>query len=211
MVVSDAATSSAGVARRYSTGAIILHWLIALAIVAETALGWRMDGPPGGTTFAIYQLHKSVGITILALTLVRIVWRLTHRPPPAVAGLAWEHRLASLVHIGFYVVLLAIPLSGWLIVSASRTGVDTVLYGLVPFPHLPGIEGLAAGSKAAVEAAAEQAHRLLGWLMIGLLGLHVAGALKHHLIDRDDGLARMLPGASTVRLIDSRLIAVAVP
>jgi cytochrome b561 len=184
-----------------------LHWAIALLIVFEIGLGLRMEGPPGAITFAVYQLHKSIGITILVLTLVRIGWRWTHRPPPAGEGPSWEKRLAHTVHIGFYAILLAIPLSGWLIVSASRTGIDTVLFGLVPFPHIPGIPGLEPASKAAVEEAAETAHRLLGYALYGLLGLHVLGALKHHFLDRDHGLARILPGQPTVARLDLRLIA----
>ena len=195
---------------RYGAVAMGLHWAIALLIVFEIGLGWRMDGPPGATTFAVYQLHKSIGISILILTLARIAWRVGHRSPPSVGGKVWEHRLAGWVHVGFYLLLLAIPLSGWLIVSASRTGIGTVLFGLIPFPHLPGVPALEPATKAAVEQAAETAHRLLGWALYGLLALHVAGALKHHLIDRDQGLARMLPGPSAVRLVSRRLVGVAV-
>ena len=193
---------------RYSGVAMALHWAIALLIVLEIGLGLRMEGPPGAITFAVYQLHKSIGITILALTLVRIGWRWTHRPPPPGDGPSWEKRLAHLVHIGFYAMLLAIPLSGWLIVSASRTGIDTVLFGLVPFPHIPGVPGLEPAPKAAVEDAAETAHRLLGYALYGLLALHVLGALKHHVKDRDQGLARILPGPATVSRLDLRLVAV---
>ncbi|MBB5744989.1 cytochrome b/b6 domain-containing protein [Brevundimonas variabilis] len=193
---------------RYSRGAMALHWAIALLIMLEIGLGLRMEGPPGAITFAVYQLHKSIGITILALTLVRIGWRWTHRPPPPGDGPMWEKRLAHGVHLGFYAVLLAIPLSGWLIVSASRTGIDTVLFGLIPFPHIPGIPGLEPASKASVEEAAETAHRLLGYALYALLALHVLGALKHHLVDRDHGLARILPGPARVARLDLRLVAV---
>ncbi len=205
-------TDAAAPARRpsrYSPVAMALHWLIAALIVLEIGLGWRMEGPPGAVTFAVYQLHKSIGIMILLLTLVRLGWRLTHRPPTPETGKPWERGLAAVVHLGFYGLLLAIPLSGWLIVSASRTGIDTVLFGLIPFPHIPGIPGLEPASKAAVEDAAETAHRLLGWALYGLLALHVLGALKHHLVDRDHGLARMLPGPRKVSLADIRLVATA--
>lgn len=193
---------------RYSRVAMGLHWAIALLIVLEIGLGLRMEGPPGAITFAVYQLHKSIGITILGLTLARIGWRLTHRPPSPGDGPAWERRLARAVHLGFYALLLAIPLSGWLIVSASRTGIDTVLFGLIPFPHIPGIPGLEPASRAAVEDAAETAHRLLGYGLYGLLALHVLGALKHHVVDRDHGLARILPGPAKVARLDLRLMAV---
>ena len=198
------------VTARYHIVAMALHWLIALLIVFEIGLGWRMEGPPGAVTFAVYQLHKSIGITILLLTLARIGWRWTHRPPAPVAGKAWEKALAAAVHIGFYALLLAIPLSGWLVVSASRTGIDTVLFGLLPFPHIPGVPGLEPTSRAAVEDAAETAHHWLGWALYGLLALHVLGALKHHVVDRDQGLARIMPGSPSVTRIDPRLIAVVV-
>ncbi len=194
---------------RYHVVAMALHWLIALLIVFEIGLGWRMEGPPGAVTFAVYQLHKSIGITILMLTLIRLGWRLTHRPPPPETGKPWERGLAAVVHLGFYGLLLAIPLSGWLIASASRTGIDTVLFGLIPFPHIPGIPGLEPASKAAVEDAAETAHRLLGWALYGLLALHVLGAFKHHLVDRDHSLARMLPGPPKPSRLDLRLVATA--
>ena len=193
---------------RYHPTAMLLHWLIAALIVVEIVLGWRMEGPPGPVTFAVYQLHKSIGITILALTLVRIAWRWTHRPPALEGGKPWERVLAGAVHLGFYGLLLAVPLSGWLVVSASRTGIATVLFGLIPFPHIPGVPGLEPASKAAVEAAAQTAHSLLGWALYGLLALHVLGALKHHFVDRDDGLARMTPGPARVRRFDARVIAI---
>ena len=195
-------------AARYSRVAMGLHWAITLLIALEIGLGLRMEGPPVAVTFAVYQLHKSIGISILALTLARIGWRLTHRPPSPGNGPSWERRLARAVHLGFYAMLLVIPLSGWLIVSASRTGIDTVLFGLVPFPHIPGIPGLEPASRAAVEDAAETAHRLLGYGLDGLLALHVLGALKHHVVDRDHGLARILPGPAMVASLDLRLMAV---
>src|SRR5688572_11653385 len=135
--------------QRYSTVAIVLHWLIALTLAFQLALGWAMPEGPSG--FDEYQLHKSVGVTILVLTLARLAWRLTHRPPPPVE-LGWGGFLAKSVHTGFYVFLIAMPLTGWAIVSTSRIEVPTVLWGVLPWPHLPLSRGLGD--------LAEEAHEL---------------------------------------------------
>ncbi|MGE0668481.1 MAG: cytochrome b [Sphingomonadales bacterium] len=174
---------------RYSAVAIGLHWLIAAAIVALVAMGMVMTGLPDtelALKFSLYQWHKSVGITVLLLSLVRLAWRLTHRPPPLPAALRpWERAAARITHVGFYVLIVTIPLLGWAMVSASPYDIPTVLYGEIPWPHLPvakaGFEALRAG------------HVLLAFGAVGLLALHVAAALKHHFILKDDVLARMLP------------------
>ena len=172
--------------QRYSTVAIVLHWVLALGIAFQLALGFAMpDGPAG---FGEYQLHKSVGITILLLTLVRLAWRLTHRPPPPVER-GFGGFLAKAVHTGFYLFLIAMPLTGWALVSTSRIEVPTVLWGVVPWPHLPLSRGL--------HEAAEEAHELIAWLGIALFLLHVAGVIRHQFLLRDGLLKRMGPGGST--------------
>src|SRR5689334_10001281 len=130
---------------RYTTVAIVIHWLIAAAIIFQIILGWRMgDGPKGPTTFALVQLHKSIGITILMLSLLRLAWKLFNpAPPPPVDQARWEQVAAKLVHVGFYVVMIGLPLTGWIMVSASRSGIPTLLYGTVPWPHLPLLPELA--------------------------------------------------------------------
>lgn len=189
---------------RYSTGAIILHWTIATLLIAQVPLGWQMGGM-SAKNFALVQLHKSIGITILLLTLARIAWRLFHRPPPLVAH-GWEKALARLIHALFYVLLLALPLSGWLLVSTSRIPVPTVLFGLFPWPHMPGLAGLDAASRHALHEAGESAHELMAYIMVGAFLLHVAGALKHHWIDRDGSLQRMAPGVTSA--LHPRLLAI---
>jgi cytochrome b561 len=181
-------------ARRYGLVAIALHWLIAAAILAMVVLGLVMvELAPGAAKFELYQLHKSVGITILALSLVRLGWRLVNPVPPLPAGLrAWEARLARVTHVGLYALMMLLPLSGWMMVSASVWNIPTVLYGVVPLPHLPVLATLT--DKAPVEQALKSVHGLLALSMMALFALHVAGALKHHLILRDDTLKRMLPG-----------------
>jgi cytochrome b561/polyisoprenoid-binding protein YceI len=192
---------------RYSALAIVLHWAIALAIVLQIILAGRMGGPRTPTSFAVTQLHKSVGITILLLTLARIAWRLTNPPPPMPAAMApWEKALAKVTHVGFYLVMLGMPLTGWLMVSASRRLIPTLLYGVVPWPMIPGVPDLAPGAKRLAHTIGETGHGLIAKLIYVLLALHVAGALKHQLFSRDEPvLARMAPGAVAGRWWDPRI------
>ncbi len=171
--------------RRYSRVAILLHWLLAFGMVCQLALGFAM--PKGESGFAAYQLHKSLGIAILLLTLVRLGWRIVRRPPPQLErGLGGV--LASAVHWGFYAVMILGPLTGWLLVSSAPVQVPTLLFGTVPWPHLP--------VPTSVNGASEEVHELLGWIAVGLLALHVAGALRHHLMLRDGLLERIAPAGS---------------
>ncbi|HEY9236326.1 MAG TPA: cytochrome b, partial [Phenylobacterium sp.] len=196
---------------RYSAVAIILHWLIAAMIVFQVILGWRMDGrTPQG--FALMQLHKSVGITILLLSLGRLTWRLGHRPPPLPATMAaWERWLARIAHVGLYVIMIGMPITGWIMVSTSRIQVPTLLYGAVPWPHIPGLAHLEGPAKAAWNSFGEAGHETLAWGAYILVALHVAGALKHQLFGRDEPvLAHMAPGAKAGSWFDPRLIVIAV-
>src|SRR3954464_14277443 len=109
-----------GAAQRYAAPAIVLHWLIALAIICQIVLASRMDGPPTPESFAVTQLHKSIGITILLLSLLRLGWGVMASPAPLPATLTrWERVLAGLTHVGFYVIMIGMPLTGWLMVSTS--------------------------------------------------------------------------------------------
>lgn len=190
-------------AERYSAGAILLHWLIAAAIVFQVVLAWRMGGPRSPEQFAVFQLHKSLGITILALSLLRLGWRLAHPPPPMPATLAtWERWLARLTHLGFYAIMLGMPLTGWIMVSTSRIRVPTLLYGKIPWPDLP----LAGAARGAWHEMGEVGHEALAWGVYVLLALHLAGALKHQLFSRDEPvLGRMAPGARPGRWLEPRL------
>lgn len=175
--------SPASARQRYSTVAIWLHWIIALALAFQLALGFAM--PRDASGFALYQFHKSVGITILVLTLARLAWRLTHRPPPAVEG-GFTGFLAKAVHVGLYAFMVLTPLTGWALVSTDPLNIPTVLFGTIGWPHLP----LPSGMNDAMDSA----HGLLAWLGITLFLLHVAGALRHHVLLKDGLLTRMAPG-----------------
>ncbi|MEM6534346.1 MAG: cytochrome b/b6 domain-containing protein [Pseudomonadota bacterium] len=177
-----------GQSSRYTSVAIALHWAIAIAILYMIWLGWNMD-----ENEARYQLHKSIGITILLLTVARIIWRVLNPPPPLPDDMnALEKTASHAVHIGFYALMIAMPLSGWLFVStAFEFDVPTVLFGIVSWPDIPGLgfmqNDLAHGAIAFI-------HSKLAWVTLGLLALHVAGALKHEFSAEDGVLKRMIPG-----------------
>jgi cytochrome b561/polyisoprenoid-binding protein YceI len=196
---------------RYSTTAIVLHWLIAAGIVLQVALAGRMEGRPTPTVFAVTQLHKSIGLTILLLSLARLAWRLMHPPAPLPAAMPrWERRLAQAVHIGFYAVMIGMPLTGWIMVSASRIQLPTLLYGVVPWPDIPGLSNLAPAAKTGWRHFGATGHGLLAKAVYVLLALHVVGALKHQFFDREEPLlARMAPGAQPGRRLEPRLLLIA--
>lgn len=173
---------------RYSGTAIALHWLIALAVIGAFALGLYMhDLPLSPHKLKLYSYHKWTGITILALMLARISWRIGHAPPALLEMPEWQRSLAQGVHIGLYMLLLVVPLSGWLMSSAL--GFQVVWLGVVPLPDL------VAKNKELGELL-KQVHKNLDFVLLGLLTLHIAAALKHHFMDRDGTLQRMLPGFS---------------
>ena len=187
---------------RYTAVAVGLHWIIAALILLNLALGFRMSLVTGLAQFNIFQLHKSVGITVLLLSLARLGWRLAHPPPPEPAGLkAWERAAALAVHWSFYAIMIGMPLTGWLIVSTSPYDLPTLLYRLVPWPHLP-VHDLAAGPKAAVNHAASSVHVALAWSTVALLALHLGAVVKHQALDGHPVLGRMTPFGSRTPLAD---------
>lgn len=169
-------------ATRYSMGAIWLHWLIAFALAAELALGFGM--PKDASGFTLYQLHKSLGITILLLTLVRIGWRFARPAPEALQG-GFQGLLVKAGHLGLYAFMLAAPLTGWAIVSTAPIDVPTMLWGVIPWPHLPLADGL--------NHTLEEAHELIAFGGMALFVGHVAAALYHHFLLKDATMARMSP------------------
>ena len=170
----------------YTRTAIGLHWLIALLIFAAFPLGVYMhELPLSPDKLKLYSYHKWMGITVLMLAAIRLSWRATHRPPPLPAMMpTWEKLAAQSVHVLLYVLLFAIPLSGWLMSSAK--GFQTVWFGVLPLPDL-------VGKDKELGDLFKEVHEALNFALLGLVIAHVAGALKHHFIERDDILARMLP------------------
>lgn len=182
--------------QRYTAVAIALHWAIALLIIGLIAIGWYMDelpGGPGSPKTAIIQLHKSFGITVLLLTIIRIIWRVMNPPPAEPAMPAWQKLLANTVHVLLYMIMLVMPLSGWIMASAEINQHDTRFFGTFEM-YVPGVPGLPAAAREGIAHRAETIHEILPWIIIALLALHVAGALKHQFVDRDGLLARMAPG-----------------
>lgn len=182
---------------RYTTVAIVIHWLIAAAIIFQIILGWRMgDGPKGPTTYALFQLHKSIGITILLLSLARLAWRLFNTPPAPPEGQPkWEQVASKVVHVGFYVIMIGLPLTGWILVSTSRVPIPTLLFGTIPWPHIPGLPELAAGPKHLWHEIGELGHGVLVKVTYLLLILHLGAVAKHQILDKDEVFANMAPGA----------------
>lgn len=179
----NATTSSA----RYARGSVILHWLIALLIVINFAAAWVSEDMPKEQAMQIMGNHKAFGITILLLTVLRVIWRLMHKAPPLADTLAsWEVALSKVTHLLLYVLMLGIPLSGWLMHSAYTGGAPVSLFGLVGFPGW----GFAQDKELAHTLG--EGHEVMATAMLVLLALHVAGALKHRIIDKDaDALRRM--------------------
>lgn len=182
-------------AARYTKVAVWLHWLMALAIIVQLAGGiWMVDAikvdESKQLAYQMYQWHKAVGLILLALTVVRIFWRLTHRPPALPGTMKrLDKALAHGAHMVLYGLMLAIPLLGWAMVSTSPYGLPTVIFGLFEWPHLGFLSDIA--DKVAWSEWFEESHELLAKLMMFLLLGHIVAALKHQFIVKDGLLARM--------------------
>lgn len=171
---------------QYTRLAIVLHWLMAALIIAAFALGWtvaNMETSPQKLRWISW--HKWLGITILGLAALRLIWRLSHPAPALPASIpVWQQRAAHLLHLLLYGVMFAIPLSGWLFSSAK--GFPVVYLGILPLPDL-------IGPNEALATQLRNVHEWLNYaLALAFIG-HVGAALKHHFIERDEVLARMLP------------------
>lgn len=187
-------------ARSYGLVAMALHWVMALGVLVLIAMGLIMVHANLGPArlFQLYQLHKSIGITVLLTAVLRLAWRLTHRPPDLPEEMPrMETAAAAGSHGLLYFLLFAQPISGWAVVSASALGIPTVLFGVIPWPHLPYLATVSSNST--VENTLEQVHAYGAYLLIAIIGIHVAAALWHHLIVRDDVLLRMLPRHGELR------------
>ncbi len=186
---------------RYTGTAMLLHWSVALLIFAGFGLGLTMvDMTFSPLKLKFYSWHKWIGITIFALVAFRLIWRLTHPAPALPTSLpAWQRKVAHYSHVAMYALFFAIPLTGWLF--SSSKGIPTVYLGLVPLPDL-----LTKDMGEAILLATDPekpfllsdlirlAHKSMNYLLGSLVLMHIGAALKHHFIDRDDILGRMIPG-----------------
>ena len=176
---------------RYTTVAIALHWVLALAILTAFGVGVYLDDLPfSPSKLKLINWHKWAGVTILALSVLRLAWRLTHRPPapPVQVSLSmpgWQMLAYHATHHLMYALFFIVPLAGWAYSSAK--GFPIVWFGVLPLPDL-------VGKDEALAALLKEVHALAAFALMGLVALHVAAALKHHLIDRDGLLDRMRPG-----------------
>ena len=211
---------------RYSRVAIVLHWAIAAMIIFNLAFGFFMEGFPQPYRRIFILLHISAGISVLALTVIRVLWRITHEPPPHSAGMkAWERHLAHFVHLMLYVLMVVMPLTGWALISANpppgsagaivaereralrapppvagqqpvRRSTTVHIWGLIPLPRIDALEKIGStpggvGPQKELHDRFVEWHEVGAFIMIFLLLLHVAGALKHQYIDKEAEMARM--------------------
>jgi cytochrome b561 len=175
----------------YTAPAKLLHWLMAILLLGLLALGFYMhDLPLSPVKLQLYAWHKWAGVSAFLLALLRLIWRLTHRPPALPDNMPKRLQLiAHAGHLGLYGLMFAIPLSGWLMSSAK--GFQTVWFGILPLPDL-------LAKDKALGDLLQISHEALNFVFIALLVGHIGAALKHHLIDKDDILTRILPRRSSL-------------
>jgi cytochrome b561 len=168
---------------RYTTAAILLHWLLALLITLSFCVGLYMTGlETSPAKLKLINWHKWAGIVILTLSAARLLWRLGHRPPAELPMRPWQRRASRATHGALYALFFAVPLAGWAYSSAA--GFPVVVFGVLPLPDF-------VAPDKALAAALRPLHRYLAYALATLVLLHIAGALKHHWIDHDGLLARM--------------------
>lgn len=173
-------------ARRYGGVAIGFHWLLALMIFVSFGVGWYMsDLPMSPTRLKLFNWHKWAGVTILALSVLRLAWRLTHRPPADPDGPRWQQQAAHAMHWALYGLFFLVPLAGWAYSSAA--GFPVVWFGVLPLPDF------VSPDKALADLMKER-HAVLAWTLGVLVLLHIGAALKHQFVDRDGLLDRMRLG-----------------
>jgi cytochrome b561 len=179
---------------RYNGVAIAFHWLIALLIVTNVGLAWSWDYVAEDSVRPLINNHKTIGITILGLVTMRLLWRVTHPVPPLPAHhQPWEKRAAHIVHIALYLIMFAMPLSGWIMDSAYKDAAShpNLYFGLFEWPRLGFIMTLDPATKEQVHDVFGETHEISAIILYALVFFHIAGALKHQFIDKDRELARM--------------------
>ena len=181
---------------KYSKIAIYLHWIIALLIIINIILGWSAELVPESSIRLAIDTHKSIGISVLGLVLLRILWRLSHQPPPLPNTFhKWELKLAKLGHHGLYAMMLLIPVSGWMHDSAwkdAATHPMSIFY-IVPWPRISYIQNLEAGLKEKLHDVFGAFHQWFSIFLVMLFVLHIAAIIKHSYIDKKPIIGRMLP------------------
>jgi len=170
---------------RYTRTAVVLHWVLGLALIGSFAVGLTMtEMAMSPQRLKLYNWHKWAGITILTLSFVRLAWRLTHRPPADLPMPVWQQQAAHWTHRALYALFFLVPLAGWAYSSAA--GFPVVVFGVLPLPDF------VPADKALAEAI-QPLHKILAYLLALLVLVHVGAALKHHFVDRDGLIGRMWP------------------
>ena len=185
-------------AARYGAVAMTFHWLIALLVIGNICSGFYLaniidDADP--TKFMLIQLHKSIGLTVLMLSVLRLLWRLVNPIPPLPAGMNPLMKVVARgTHWLFYFFIIAIPAAGWAWTSSSTRGIPTYYFGLFPWPNIPFLAHLSNPEKTANGHMFHSYHVYFAYSAAALLVLHVGAALYHHYLRRDNTLRRMWPG-----------------
>ena len=179
---------------RYTRIAILFHWVIAVLIVCNVALALSADVLPDSWVRTVIDTHKSIGITVLGLGLLRLLWRAGHPPPPLPADYPrWQRIAAHGVHAVLYLLILALPLSGWMHDSAWKdaAGHPMQLFHLVPWPRIGWIQNVDPQAKEGLHTLFGSLHAWLGYALYAVVALHVGAALKHQFIDKHRELQRI--------------------
>lgn len=181
---------------RYTGVAIALHWIMAALLISVILYGWWLEDQRELISSydeflelkSGFNWHKTAGLIILALSVFRLVWRLTHKVPPLPAGMAtWERIGARFSHIGFYVLMIGLPLGGYMVASAYGSEQPILLFDAIELPKLP------VPQTPEFQKLAGSMHSAGSWALIGLMALHIAAAMKHEFVKNDGVLARMIP------------------
>ncbi len=181
---------------RYTRIAMFFHWVVAALILTNVVLAWIADDLPDDWVRLDIDTHKSIGITVLGLAILRLLWRAANPPPPLPATYPrWEKRAAHAAHILLYLLIFCMPLSGWLHDSAWKDAAThpMSLYGIIPFPRIGPVMALDPATKEWAHDAFGALHSSLAYGLYVLFALHVVGALKHQFFDREPELQRILP------------------
>lgn len=182
---------------RYGAVAMSLHWLIAIAIIINLYLAIVADDLPRSDPDKLNMMwwHKSIGLSVLVLSLLRVLWRWMNPVPPPPQGLnRWIRVSGTFMHYLFYFLIVVIPLAGWMMVSSGAQGHGTSFFGFFDWPAFPVLSGLPRSAAHPWHETFETVHTWLGWAMVGLVPAHIFAGLYHHLVRHDNVLLRMLPG-----------------
>jgi cytochrome b561 len=179
---------------KYTRPAVVFHWLIAALIIANVVMIWVITYFPEDWDRPIINLHKSIGLTVLGLAAMRILWRVTHAPPPPPPGQQWwETTLSHLTHFALYVIIIGLPLTGYMHDSAFKGAAEhpLMIFGLFEFPRIGWIASLGQPDKEGLHKLFYGWHATFATALYFLFGLHVLGALKHEWLDKQRELRRM--------------------